>query len=295
MAMETAEVQAPLPSPSAAARPRAVTHAASAAVAGVLLCLGIPVIGLLAFAGLAALLLGVAVLILGSGAVFGLTGSGFLGRRGWWLAFTALPWTAAVVAFWLLGLSTGGLWTFVLTAGTAGAAVGAGCALLAWRGTPQIVGGVMLLVVTGVAVAWMSMLALAAVQQQATKGFRTEIPVFTTEVPGYTAGESTTSPGGTAVTYSSGDQAFLLSSEPLDTDPCGAALTAFDGVAEAELSCTASAERWYRTSASLHEVAVVRDGWIVRASADRTVPLGVLENAAALAIPEGEPWTTDAP
>lgn len=295
MAISTEQANPPAPNASEAPRSRAVTHAVSAAATGVVLCLGIPVVGILAFAGVAGLVLGVVTMIVASGLAFGLTGAGFLGRRGGWLAFTALPWTAAVVGFWILGLTIGDLWTFALTTGAAGGAVGAGCALLAWRGASRLVGAGMLLVVASVAVAWIWTLAFSAVQQQAGPVFRTEIPVFATTVPGYAAGESTSSPGGSAVSYRSEDHVFLLGSEPLDTDPCGAALVASDGVGEAELSCTASAERWYRTSASLHEVAVVRDGWIVRASADRTVPLGVLENAAALAIPEGEPWTTDAP
>lgn len=293
MALTSEQVSPPAPSPSAAPRSRAVAHALSAGGAGILLCLGIPAVGILAFAGVPGLVLALVVMLAGSGLAFGLTGSGFLGRRGGWLAFTALPWTVTEIAFWLLGMSIGELWIFMLTMGAAGSIVGAGCALVAWRGAPRLIGAGMLLLVVGVAVTWM--VSIATVQQQGSTGYRGDLTAFTTTVPGYTAGVSTASADRTTVTYRSVAHVFLLGAEPFDTDACGADLIAPGASAETELSCSASAERWYRTSATLHEVAVVRDGWVVRASAAQTVPLGDLENAVALAIPDGAEWVSDAP
>lgn len=279
--------------PVSAHRRRPVTHALAAFGCGVLASLGIPFAGVLTGLGATGVVLAVVLLIAASGAVFGLLGEGFRGRDGWWLAFTALPWTAAVIGFWLLGLSTSTGWGFALTVGLGVGAVGAGCALLPWGAGARMVGIVLLGIVAATAVTWF--VVLATIDQPSAARYDGEVPSFATTVPGYTAGETSGPVRHPATVYRSGDHSFVLSVEPLDTDPCGAALTSPAVPSEAETTCTASAERWYRTSASLQEVAVVRGGWIVRASSTQTVSLGDLENAIALAVPEGAQWTTDEP
>ncbi len=274
------------------ARPRSVVHASAAFGAGMLMALGVPWLGVVVLAGpLGVALVGV-VLVAGSATVFGVIGAEFRGRSGWWSACTGLAWLAAVIVFWGLGFTTGTPWGLSLAVGAAAGAVAAGCALLSWRGVARIAGASVLVLVVGIAAVW-------SVSATATTGSSTNhspvSPPFTTDVPGYTADDAIQPDGATSVLYRSVDHAFLLSSEPFEIEVCGAPIDGPAHTSEVEQSCTAVADRWYRASAGLQEVAVVRGGWVVRATAEPDVPLGDLENAVAMALPQGAEWTTDAP
>lgn len=133
----------PLAAPSA----RTWFHMAAAFGTGALLALPAPGALLLALSGGPAVVAAVLLFVGVPTAAFAVLGRVFRGRRGWWLGATTLPWAAAIVAFWLVGLDSSDplVWTLLVVAGAGTAA--AACALVSWRGPTRAAGIVMLAVI----------------------------------------------------------------------------------------------------------------------------------------------------
>lgn len=223
-------------------------------------------------------------------AAFGFIGALFLvDRRGWLLGFTAfLTLPLAVGTYWAsIATSDGGLSGLAIGPALIAAAASAVPALLAHAGPTRLIA--VLLAGATIAMSWA--IFDTARHESAVDRLGTSLRPYVTEVPGYESwldpkpvadGSDALWQDYYAVCTDACVPGFVLVTETATSQtPCGQVLRTFNNglPATEELTCDKVGDRWVRTGVNTHELAVIMDGFFVRANASSQIPLSDLEAA----------------
>lgn len=250
------------------------------------------------FVGLAGVGIGGVLAVGGMFFAFALIARPFVRRGATWFGLTVLPWAAVTVLATVASSVDYG--TFSPWPALLGGAVGAGCALLGHAG-PARVAGILLAVAVTVALPplWMD-----GRMQAAQALYESTVRPYVTDVDGFYSWlepeRSDSGPEAFSAQYYRGewgydapmDPGFVLTTERVgnpdhrEPEPCATLLYPTVGqFAEEATTCREVDGRWIREGATSHEVFMIVDDLVVRATSPIDIPLEALHSALDTAKP----------
>lgn len=222
--------------------------------------------------------------------VFAGVGRAFADRpQGWWQGLTVLIWMPVVGWAFLGNPGDNDLSGTEPLTYAAGCAVSAIAALLMYEGRPRLVGSAL-----GVAIAAGTIVTLThrdhlEDRRAAIAEFGSSVRPWVVDLDGYRQGGDpvVVLPKVLRTTFyrpeqsSAPDLELTITTDASSTVVCGAVLRATIGAdfEQPEKTCRQSNGMWRRTSEGGHEVALVKDGRVVRVAASNNVPEGELVDA----------------